>query len=393
MENTTPHITTIQAKRPASDLPKNLIAFSHLRWDFVFQRPQQLLSRLSKKFNVYFWEEPQHDADERAYLTLSTLSKNLSVVVPHLPAGLLPFEQRLYLKDLLDRLLAAQNLQEFVCWYYTPMALEFSEHLQPKLLVYDCMDELAAFKFAPENISQMERKLFKKADLVFTGGHSLFEAKKRLHGNIFPFPSSIDKLHFAKARAASHKVLKLKSGIRLGFFGVIDERFDAELIRQIAEKRPDWEIILAGPVVKIDPETLPRLDNIHYTGAKLYEELPRLIAEWDIALIPFQINASTRYISPTKTPEYMAAGKPVISTPIRDVVQPYGVQKLVTIAEDAEEFINAAEKIQQWSLNTYRAWLEQVDRFLLQHSWNHTCEQMLGKITETLEEKTVVSVA
>ncbi|MFM6975360.1 MAG: glycosyltransferase [Sphingobacteriaceae bacterium] len=392
MENTSPTIKKINLSLQGQ-LPKNLLCLSHLRWDFVYQRPQQLLSRLAKQFNVYFLEEPLFDAQDRAYLTLSKVEKNISVIVPHLPAGLTTEEQLSLQRDLLDRLLATRNLADFIFWYYTPMALEYADHLQPKMIVYDCMDELSAFKFAPANIKNLERKLFKIADLVFTGGETLYRAKKHAHDNIYPFPSSIDKTHFAKSRSKKVKTFSLISGIKLGYYGVIDERFDIGLIKEMAENRPNWKFSLVGPVVKIDPESLPKLPNIHYLGAKTYNELPKHLAEWDIALIPFLLNESTRFISPTKTPEYLAGGKPVISTPIQDVIYPYGINGLVKIGKNAADFIQAAEELYAMTSAEHKTWLASVDRFLMQLSWEKTCQCMLKKMEETLEEKLMISVA
>jgi glycosyltransferase involved in cell wall biosynthesis len=238
------------------------------------------------------------------------------------------------------------NVNRYFSWYYTPMALPFTEHLSPELVIYDCMDELSAFKFAPPQLTILEKELFKKADIVFTGGHSIYESKKNNHHNIFPFPSSIDKHHFGAARIQKNDPADQESipHPRFGFFGVVDERFDIELLDQVAKAKPEWHFVILGPVVKIDPASLPHYDNIHYLGGKKYEELPAYIAGWDIATIPFAMNDSTKFISPTKTPEYLAAGKPVISTPIKDVVSPYGDNKLVHIVSNAKEFIAAAEK-------------------------------------------------
>src|SRR6476661_7651594 len=243
-----------------NQLPANLLCLSHLRWDFVFQRTQHLLTRLAKKLNVYFFEEPIFDATEQAYLTISSRGKNLSVIVPHIQPGLSPEEVNELQKDMLDRFLVNKNLNDFAFWYYTPMALEFTSHLKPSVTIYDCMDELSAFKFAPPQLKDLEKKLMDRADVMFTGGQSLYEAKKHQHENIYPFPSSIEQKHFAKGRTISEQPADQKdiAGPKLGFYGVIDERFDIELIRGIAEARPEWQIVLLGPVVKIDPETLPK---------------------------------------------------------------------------------------------------------------------------------------
>jgi glycosyltransferase involved in cell wall biosynthesis len=374
-------------------LPENIICFSHLRWDFVFQRPQHLLTRFSKNFNIFFIEEPILDTNGEAYYTYHDRGDNLQVVVPHLPKELDANNVTLQLKVLLDDFLKARSFSTYTFWYYTPMALEFSRKHHPELIVYDCMDELSAFKFAPQSLKDLEKELLKKADIVFTGGQSLYEAKKNQHSNIHPFPSSIDKKHFESARSIrKSKTNKTEKGpLKIGFYGVIDERFDIELIRGIADERPEWQIMLIGPVVKIDPAQLPKNENIHYLGSKSYQELPTYLAEWDFALIPFLLNDSTRFISPTKTPEYLAAGVPVVSTAIRDVVNPYGKNKLVAIASKAEEFIMCIDD--QLLAIEKESWLRKVDNFLVQNSWDNTCNRMLKLMSTTVANRSLSSIA
>jgi glycosyltransferase involved in cell wall biosynthesis len=346
----------------------DLICFSHLRWNFVFQRPQHLLSRFAKHQRVFFIEEPIfHDGDEKVEIEHIN---NVHVVVPHLKHGLTEEEIHNRQRTIVNNLLVKMKVNKFITWYYTPMALPFSNHLAPELVVYDCMDELSAFKFAPPALTINEKELFKRADVVFTGGMSIYESKKDHHHNVHAFPSSIDKVHFGQARKIRKQPEDQKDipHPRFGFFGVVDERFDIELLREVATRKPDWHFVILGPVVKIDPAELPKQDNIHYLGGKKYEELPHYIASWDIATILFAINESTKYISPTKTPEYLAAGKPVISTPIRDVVRPYGDNNLVHIVNNADEFIAAAE----------------VDEFLLYNSWDRTWGKMVRHIEEAL---------
>jgi len=362
-------------------LQKNLLCFSHLRWDFVFQRPQHLLTRFSQELNVFFLEEPIFDNSAVPSLKQEKKSATLTILRPHLRSGLPPEEVNAALKTLLDKFLASVDLQEWLFWYYTPMALAFSSHIKPSATIFDCMDELSAFDFAPKELVEFERKLMRFADVVFTGGLSLYEAKKDQHHSIYPFPSSIDKQHFASSRliTAEPEDQAQLSGIKLGFFGVIDERFDLELIDFIANNRPDWQIVLIGPVVKIDPATLPKHENIHYLGQKSYSQLPEYLSGWDLALIPFKLNDSTKFISPTKTPEYLAAGVPVVSTPIRDVINPYGLQGLVQVAGTKEDFLNAAETVLSNSNPT--EWLKKVDLFLADKSWDHTYAEMKSKIS------------
>lgn len=370
--------------------PTTLICFSHLRWDFVYQRPQHLLSRFATVFNVFFVEEPYFDAQGDPTLSFHLRSENVWVVTPHVKSNTSNEELVRIQKALLDKFLFKSDPADYLFWYYTPMALSFSGHYKPAMVVYDCMDELSNFKFAPPELRQLEQELFAKADVVFTGGHSLFEAKKTHHKNIFPFPSSIDKKHFEQARTIE-KEPEDQLNIpfpRLGFYGVIDERFDIELIKEMALLRPEWNFVLLGPVVKIDPQSLPNLPNIFFLGGKSYNELPAYLSKWDIALIPFLLNDATRYISPTKTPEYLAAGVPVVSTPIRDVVYPYGEEGYVKIAGDATGFVAAADELMKMDKET---WLPEVDQYLSNQSWSLTFTEMMKNINGTLIKKTTLN--
>ena len=359
----------------------DLVCLSHLRWDFVYQRPQHLLSRFAKERRVFFVEEPIFE-DERMHLDVTKRDCGVWVVVPHLPNELRSEESLdAVLTGMINRLFQEQKINEHILWYYTPMALGWTKHLKPSAVVYDCMDELSAFKNAPVALKEREAELFKRADLVFTGGHSLYEAKRHLHKNIYPFPSSIDAQHFAQARSLDSDPLDQKEipHPRLGFFGVIDERMDIELVDAVARLRPDWHLVMVGPVVKIDEKDLPRSANIHYLGSKSYKELPSYLAGWDVALLPFALNDSTRYISPTKTPEYLAAGCPVVSTSIRDVVRPYGELGLVRIADTPEDFVAACEASMNDDAGSR---LQSVDTFLSQTSWDETW----GRMAELIED-------
>ena len=371
----------------------DLVCFSHLRWDFVYQRPQHLLSRCAQQRRVFFIEEPVF-SNSSMRLEVRETESGVHVVVPNLPEGLRSdIAITAVMKEMTYRLFLEHAIDDYVFWYYTPMALSFSSHFSPIATVYDCMDELSAFKGAHSNLPALEKDLFRRSDLVFTGGQSLYEAKRNQHRAVYAFPSSIDAAHFGKARRLREDPPD-QAGIphpRLGFFGVIDERFDRELLDEVARKRPDWNFVIIGPVVKIDPESLPKHKNIHYLGGKKYEELPAYLADWDIALLLFARNESTRFISPTKTPEYLAAGKPVISTSIRDVVRPYGELKLVEIADTPDEFIHAAEKI--LSESDRADWLARVDAFIANLSWDKTWKQMSDLIDAVVERKRLVKSA
>ncbi|WAS90728.1 glycosyltransferase family 1 protein [Nannocystis punicea] len=353
----------------------DLVCLSHLRWDFVYQRPQHLLSRCARARRVFFVEEPVR-GDSVPRLECSRRDCGVTVVVPHLPGDLDDDETEMLLRCLVDDLLADQRLTHYVLWYYTPMALGFTGHLAPLATVYDCMDELSAFWGAPRALCERERDLLRTADLVFTGGRSLYEAKRALRPGAHLFPSSIDVPHFRRARARQSEPPDQAAlgRPRLGYFGVIDERIDLDLLAAAADLRPDFTFVMVGPVAKIDPAALPCRPNIHYLGQKPYAELPAYIAGWDVALMPFARNESTRFISPTKTPEYLASGRPVVATSIRDVVDPYGREGLVAIADTPADFVAAALRALQPSRRA--EWLQQVDAFLARGSWDRTWAQM-----------------
>ncbi|RYY71569.1 MAG: glycosyltransferase family 1 protein [Chitinophagaceae bacterium] len=371
-------------------MPDILLCFCHLRWDFVYQRPQHIMTRMAKRYQVFFIEEPGFHAGPDEFRVRET--EGISVVnflLQEASVSTASLDQRQQL--LLDKFIKDFKVKNFIAWYYTAMALKFSRHLQPVYTVYDCMDELSAFKFAPQEMRILETALLKKAALVLTGGHSLYQAKKHTHHNVYPFPSSIEKEHFAKGRLVEEEPEDQAHipSTRMGFYGVIDERFDIDLIAEVARLRPQWQLVLIGPVVKIEESSLPRLENIHYLGCKSYQELPQYLAGWDIAMIPFARNESTRFISPTKTPEYLAAGCPVISTSITDVVNPYHTQQLVHIADTAADFIAAAEKELRASETDYQRWLVKVDSFLENISWDHTVAKMQQLMDECLCTKAV----
>jgi len=365
----------------------DIICFSHLRWDFVFQRPQHLLCRCAKTFRTFYIEEPIFSRD-RTGLQVKQASQDLFTVTPLLIEGLQDAEMIKLQQALLADLWTTYKIKDYAAWFYTPMALPIIESLpQPIMIVYDCMDELSGFKFAPPEIHERELQLMERADVVFTGGHSLYQAKKHQHHNIHSFPSSIDKQHFGKARSVNQQPPEQADlgGPCIGFFGVIDERMDIELLRAIAVKRPDWNLILIGPIVKIDPETLPLLPNIHYIGPKDYNALPEYLGGWDVALIPFALNDSTEFISPTKTPEYLAGGVPVVSTAIRDVVNPYEIKGLVYIGRSEDDFIKGINK--SLSLKNSKEWLRSVDDFLQNVSWDDTWTQMVQQLNKILMQQ------
>jgi glycosyltransferase involved in cell wall biosynthesis len=356
-----------------------IVVFSHLRWDFVFQRPQHLLSRLAQHYPVLFIEEPVHD-DGAPFMQRTCPAPNVTVCRAHTPIHAHGFhdDQLRLLQPMVTELVAeaAPPGEDIVAWFYTPMALPLLQALTPSVVVYDCMDELAAFKNPPRQLLQRESALLSIADLVFAGGPSLYQAKKDRHPHVHCFPSSVDVRHFQQAldRSRVHPQQADIPHPRLGFYGVLDERFDPELVGQVADMHPEWQIVLAGPVVKIDPERLPRRPNIHYLGQQSYDRLPDLLAGWDVCLMPFAINEATRFISPTKVLEYMAARLPIVSTPIADVVNPYG--HVVAIADGAAAFTAACEAALALTPEARTRMVDAMNAIVAATSWDNTARRM-----------------
>ncbi len=321
-----------------------IVCFSHLRWNFVFQRPQHVLSRLSASREVFYVEEPVFKDAAEPRLADAKVLENVTVLCAHLPA-----ERRHEAEEMQRRLLSAflreRRILDAIFWYYTPMAFPWTDPLPHSMCVYDCMDELSMFAFAPDVLQEREAALLAKASVVFTGGRSLYYRKRRHHRNVQCFPSAVDAGHFRPRSLPEPDDLAAIGRPRFGFYGVVDERFDCRLLGDVALLRPHWQFVIVGPIAKIDPQSLPRRENIHYIGQRSYDELPAHLHHWDIAMLPFALNDATRFISPTKTLEYLAARKPVISTPIADVVDPYGKDGLVGIASGALEFVAIAEDV------------------------------------------------
>jgi UDP-galactopyranose mutase len=357
-----------------------IVALSHLRWDFVYQRPQHLLSRAARHHRVLYVEEPRPDAPS-PFMEVREDRSGVTIAVPHVaPSSTVEDVRR-----LLDRLLQTEDTRNLLLWYYTPMALSFSDHLCAAAVVYDCMDELSAFAGASPELPAAEGALLARANLVLTGGHSLYAAKRRLHRNVHEFPSGVDVEHFAAAQRihddpADQATIRRP---RIGFFGVLDERLDRELLGTVAAQAPGWSFVLIGPVAKIARNDLPSQPNLHYLGPKSYADLPRYIAGWDVAMMPFAMNAATRYISPTKTPEYLAAGKPVVSTPIADVVRTYGDVGLAHIADTPERFVEA---IRDALCEPAAPRLARAQALLAANSWDGIWSRISARIDEALVE-------
>lgn len=345
-----------------NDFP--LIVHCHLRWDFVWQRPQQIFSRLAESHPVLFIEDPVI-ADGEARLDITGPHPNVARLVPVLPPSCahsvdaqcdatLP----LIRQALRDHPLLAGRFEDAVQWFYSPMTAPcFLGRFGGQGVVYDCMDELANFRFAPPDITERERFVLSKADVVFTGGHQLFESKSKHHHNVHFYGCGVDVDHYGTARLDETQVpasVALLPRPVFGYFGVIDERLDYGLLTTLAECFPEASIVMAGPFAKVERTELPDRPNIHWLGQQSYSDLPALVKGFDVCLMPFALNEATKYINPTKTLEYMAAGKPIVSTAIADVVRNF--TPIVEVAHSRDGFLEAVE----------RAWRE-PDPALIEH--------------------------
>ena len=374
-----------------------IVAFSHLRWNFVYQRPQHLLSRLAAKRPVFFIEEPELDLGGPVRWERSNPQPNLSILRPRTPIRAPGFhpDQITVLRPLMADLANELGDSNVLAWLYTPLALPLTQGLDPDAMVYDCMDELSLFLGAPPELLSQEAALLQQADVMFTGGPSLYRAKQARHHNVHCFPSSVDAAHFRRARrgATSEPSVEAEDQTviphpRLGFYGVIDERLDLPLIDAVAAARPEWQIVLVGPVVKIDPATLPQRPNIHYLGQRSYDELPSYLAGWDVCLLPFARNDSTRFISPTKTLEYMAAELPIVSTPITDVAEPYG--DIVYLGATPEEFLAACDAALASDARERNRRVTPMRKVLSGTSWDVTVSAMEELLATAIATNTAV---
>jgi len=369
----------------------HLIVFSHLRWDFVFQRPQHLLSRLAATWPVVFVEEPVHIEGE-AHLEEREPMQGVRVLKPCTPLRAPGFhdDQLGVLKGLVDGWLESHRIDDYAIWLYTPMALPLTADLAPRAVIYDCMDELSAFRGAPRQMLQREQAVLRRADVVLTGGPSLYEAKRVLHPNALCLPSAVDAAHFERSGALARGALVARADAlqgsipapRLGYYGVIDERLDLDLVAAVADADATWQVVMVGPVVKIDPASLPQRPNLQWLGQQPYELLPQLVAGWDACLMPFALNESTRFISPTKTLEYMAAGRPVVSTGVHDVISLYG--DVVRLGHDPASFVRACRDALAESAPQRRAREAQMAARVARYSWDETAHTIHGAIARVL---------
>lgn len=369
----------------------DVVCFSPSRWDFNYQRPQHLLKRFAKCFRVFYIEEPVFNSESDRYqLTMS--SEHVFVVTPQLQDSRKRSDVTERQCEIIGQLFQEEKIQTYIFWHYTPLALILCNQFNPVLTIYDCIGQCYGVHGAVTK--ENEKELFERSDIVFAAGQSLFENKKKFHKHIYSFPNRVDKNHFEQARSVKFDPPDQDSipHPRIGYFGTIDDRIDVELLSKIAQLRPRWHFIMVGPIVNIDPTQLPNFSNIHYLGHKRYAELPDYIGQWDIAMIPFVHDESTRLLNPLKTSEYLAAGRPVISTPINDVIRPFGNMGLVNIAGTHDEFIRAAEILLKRDDKDKCEWTLKVDSFLAEYSWNKTWAEMMSLIGPRVAELTKEAV-
>ncbi len=367
----------------------DLICFSHLRWDYIYHRPQHILTRFATKFRVFFVEEPiMYEGDDKFEVTIT--KSNVWRVVPMLSTK--KVRKSLVNRQifLLKSMFSIFEIKEYIFWYYSPMAIKITREFFPVKVIYDCIEEFSVQKHISSYSPNLETELLRNSDLVFTTGINLYNAKQEFNSNTHLFPCSLDKEHFLKARLHLLEPFD-QSKIphpRIGYFGVIDERFDMNLLQEVANARPHWHFVLIGPVVRIKIDELPKNKNIHYLGGKSYDVLPKYLSRWDVAMIPFKINLSTKFINPGKTPEYLAGGKAVVSTAIKEIKNLYSENKLVTIVNTAYQFINGIEH--ELHGKNKKLWLQKVDEYLSTTSWDKTFSKMLYLLNRELNSKKVI---
>ena len=394
----------------------DLVCVSHLWWDWVWQRPQHVLTRFARRQPVLWIEEPRlavgppgeafEVVEKWPNLWVASLlyrsdaetfTRRLEAHVQEFgPAGFDPASSvqhasllfqgaplRRLEQEVVGYVPTWRRGRRLVLWLYTPMALGFVDLLRPDLVVYDVMDDLAAFDFPPPGLLDLQDALLARADLVFAGGPSIRNRVLARRPDTYLFASGVEQQHFARALDPSLAQPAEAAGWQrpiIGYFGVIDERLDLPLLDRVAALRPDWTWVLVGPVTKVAPEVLPRHPNLHYVGKRDYNDLPAYLKTFDVAMMPFALNNATRSISPTKTLEYMAAHKPIVSTPVRDVVDLYG--SIVSIAEGPEALVAAVEAILAQDEGSRARRVEHEKAVLDRSSWDAIADAMYSLVEQ-----------
>jgi glycosyltransferase involved in cell wall biosynthesis len=283
----------------------------------------------------------------RAFAGCVEVEPNIFVVNPLvLPLPGSALAQRLngvLLERSLRRTLSKLSFARPILWTFLPTMNRLVGRLGERLLVYHCVDKYSEFSGVPRDaIVAMERDLVKRADLVFTSAARLLEECRPLNPHTHFITHGVDTAHFGRALDPQTPVPDDLAGIRkpvAGFFGLIADWVDLPLIRSLARERPDWSFVLIGKAAT-DLAPLQGLSNVHWLGQKPYTELPGYCRGFDVALIPFVQNELTLRVNPLKLREYLAAGLPVVSTPLPEISRYDG---LVRLATRREEFIGGIE--------------------------------------------------
>ncbi len=371
-------------------LPRLLICFSSIRWNFLYQRPQHLLTRFAAEGVQVIYIETKRTKTSEGLSFEKEMCQGVQIIRPLMPPELTDAEYIARMRALLDELLGPNGAQDAIFWYYNPAAIRYTDHLTPALTVYDCLGNPESWPGAHPDSARLERSLMDRADVIFTPTAALMKDRRRFNGNIHVFANSIDREHFAQARCATMAEPDDQKAIphpRLGFYGMINENIDTRLLKQVAAVRPDWHFVFIGPVMKGCENVLPECDNIHHLGTQSYDDLPAYLSGWDLALVPLKEDQHTKRLLPAKVPEYLAAGVRVIAAPLEEIVTSYGRKGLVQVVSGAEVFINVAQSLLDDSGAEKASWLRQVDAELSGNSWDKTYEGMKAQLESALRQK------
>lgn len=362
-----------------------MVVHCHLRWDGVWQRPQQIMSRMAQERRICFIEEPIFMSPSTQPWLRVREEDGITIVQPHvteqeehLPRVSVANQQAI--RTMLAPWLKENGWTGGVRWHYAPMATYLRDLTEDHTVVYDCMDELSAFRGAPPELVERERELMNEADVMFTGGLSMYLNKRQHHSNCHRFDSGVDVEHFQQATRAETLLPEDARDLPkpvIGYYGVIDERMDYDAIRALSAAFPEGTVLLVGPVTKVDPAELPQAPNIRYVGQRTYHQLPGYLKAFDVALVPFADNEATRFLSPTKTLEYFAGLKPVVSSPVKDVVENYA--DIVRLARSPEEYVAAVRAaLSEDHADRARRGLEKAQ----EKTWDAIVQQMTALVDE-----------
>ncbi len=318
-----------------------VICISTSPWGFMFQRPQQLMTLFSEDFKIGYINPPVTSKPALSYEEVirkytDIINPNLIVLKPRIPKILNHSAASRYYVELLKNFSLEFGFKDIILWICLPQFEYLCGQLDEKLVIYDCQDDYASFSWTPDTTREYDQRLTEKADIVITVSGPMQKTKKKINPLSFLVPNGCDLQHFNSAT----KILGIPTDIlnirkpRVGFVGAVCEWIDFRLITELAEKEPDWSIVMVGPVRRnIKP---PHLPNTHYLGLKRYHILPNYIRQFDVCSIPFDQNSTiSKNSCPIKLFEYMASGKPVVSTNLPAV---NFAKRVIEIAADSEDF-------------------------------------------------------